>query len=529
MADRMETEDVFIYGDSDGKDGNTTDASIKSVSAGAGDEDSAKKTRSGNGNKAISNDMPEYSDLEDNPDDKDERMNSSSDGPDANEGGDASDSGSGSSDDEDIEIILEPGGVDANKHSSTEDMSITEKVGDRDGTVLDGTDDQIRAKDGSIQALLAGGVDRLDMVTVPLINGLDMFKIDLDMLDEKPWRQPGADITDYFNFGFNEETWKLYCLKQRHLRAEFNVRKMMPPAMMMMQGNPGMPMANPAMYSAMMNQGFRPEMAGGMFPPYMRPGQGQQVGGNSGANGGDTEAGQDRTKDGPQSSQGKDGSQQQQQMRMDMPPGYFPGHNFPQGMGGPQHNMPMGAMTPQMQMQMQMQMNGRMPMPPNPQAMHQRPGPSGTGNMPRPQNPAQMSAPQHSRDADLRDKIKDGDSGRPSSHRRDSHERSESRHRNRDKDSTGASSMFRHERNRDSSRQNRDSSRSTRDKSVADQRRSDRRHERSRDREPRDRDGRESKSSRTGEKSSDRRSQKRRRSPSKEKETSSKSASRRRR
>jgi len=28
---------------------------------------------------------------------------------------------------------------------------------------------------------------------------------------EKPWSVPGADITDYFNFGFNESTWKLYC------------------------------------------------------------------------------------------------------------------------------------------------------------------------------------------------------------------------------------------------------------------------------------------------------------------------------
>ena len=30
----------------------------------------------------------------------------------------------------------------------------------------------------------------------------------------------GADITDYFNYGFTEETWKLYNDKQRRLRAE---------------------------------------------------------------------------------------------------------------------------------------------------------------------------------------------------------------------------------------------------------------------------------------------------------------------
>lgn len=39
-------------------------------------------------------------------------------------------------------------------------------------------------------------------------------------MEDKPWRKPGADITDYFNYGFNEETWKAYCDKQRKLRME---------------------------------------------------------------------------------------------------------------------------------------------------------------------------------------------------------------------------------------------------------------------------------------------------------------------
>lgn len=37
--------------------------------------------------------------------------------------------------------------------------------------------------------------------------------------DDKPWLRPGADITDYFNYGFDEETWKIYCEKQRMIRA----------------------------------------------------------------------------------------------------------------------------------------------------------------------------------------------------------------------------------------------------------------------------------------------------------------------
>ena len=30
----------------------------------------------------------------------------------------------------------------------------------------------------------------------------------------------GAEITDYFNYGFTEDTWKAYCEKQRRLRLD---------------------------------------------------------------------------------------------------------------------------------------------------------------------------------------------------------------------------------------------------------------------------------------------------------------------
>lgn len=38
-----------------------------------------------------------------------------------------------------------------------------------------------------------------------------IFDVNIDTFMEKPWNVPGVDITDYFNFGFNESTWKLYC------------------------------------------------------------------------------------------------------------------------------------------------------------------------------------------------------------------------------------------------------------------------------------------------------------------------------
>jgi hypothetical protein len=47
-----------------------------------------------------------------------------------------------------------------------------------------------------------------------------IIELDIDKLEEKPWRKPGADISDYFNYGFSEETWRLYCRKQIQMRQE---------------------------------------------------------------------------------------------------------------------------------------------------------------------------------------------------------------------------------------------------------------------------------------------------------------------
>lgn len=35
--------------------------------------------------------------------------------------------------------------------------------------------------------------------------------VDIHTIEHKPWTYPGADVTDYFNFGFDEESWRNYC------------------------------------------------------------------------------------------------------------------------------------------------------------------------------------------------------------------------------------------------------------------------------------------------------------------------------
>ena len=57
------------------------------------------------------------------------------------------------------------------------------------------------------------------------LNNISILDHDLDSFEDKPWRKPGADLTDYFNFGFNETTWRAYCIKQKSLREEFGLQK----------------------------------------------------------------------------------------------------------------------------------------------------------------------------------------------------------------------------------------------------------------------------------------------------------------
>lgn len=35
------------------------------------------------------------------------------------------------------------------------------------------------------------------------------FDVDIDALETHPWRSKNADISDYFNYGFNEKTWQV--------------------------------------------------------------------------------------------------------------------------------------------------------------------------------------------------------------------------------------------------------------------------------------------------------------------------------
>mmetsp|Transcript_18129 Transcript_18129/g.29775 ORF Transcript_18129/g.29775 Transcript_18129/m.29775 type:complete len:795 (+) Transcript_18129:64-2448(+) len=43
-------------------------------------------------------------------------------------------------------------------------------------------------------------------------------------IEDRPWLRPGADITDYFNYGFNEDTWNAYSQKQAEMRRQLTMQ-----------------------------------------------------------------------------------------------------------------------------------------------------------------------------------------------------------------------------------------------------------------------------------------------------------------
>ncbi|MCJ1472435.1 cleavage polyadenylation factor subunit fip1 [Lambiella insularis] len=73
-------------------------------------------------------------------------------------------------------------------------------------------------------------------------NGKPITEIDMDAdfpEDDKPWRKPGTDTTDFFNYGFDEFTWASYCLKQESLRKEVVDQKRQMDEMQSLLGMPG--------------------------------------------------------------------------------------------------------------------------------------------------------------------------------------------------------------------------------------------------------------------------------------------------
>ncbi|KAJ7897271.1 hypothetical protein B0H14DRAFT_399147 [Mycena olivaceomarginata] len=129
------------------------------------------------------------------------------------------------------------------------------------------------------------------------LEGRPIIEVDLSSMTDKQWRKPGSDISDWFNYGFDELSWEAYCYRRRDLGELANVLKTsvlnfsgmpedqltaLPPEVRQMVMTGTNAMLNGAGNPALMGQGMMMDMSG-MMP--MGMGVGVGMGGEMGMNG----------------------------------------------------------------------------------------------------------------------------------------------------------------------------------------------------------------------------------------------------
>lgn len=65
----------------------------------------------------------------------------------------------------------------------------------------------------------------VDLNGVGIFDGRSILEVDLSAMADKPWRRPGSDVSDWFNYGFDELSWETYCIRRRDLGELANVLK----------------------------------------------------------------------------------------------------------------------------------------------------------------------------------------------------------------------------------------------------------------------------------------------------------------
>ncbi|KAL2830570.1 Fip1 motif-domain-containing protein [Aspergillus cavernicola] len=207
-----------------------------------------------------------------------------------------------------------PASADSSTIQKSQTPSLTPKV-DMSASVPVGTR-PVSQKPGSAYPPVHASTVDVHANPIHPATGRPIMLTDMDTdfpEDDKPWRRPGSDLTDYFNYGFDEFTWASYVLKQQELRKEIGDQKRQlddmqsfltmglppmpgaqpgtgapagsgPPPM---PGIPGMPDMNPdmmqGMLASMMSQGLDPASMDPMS--FMQHAQ-AMMGGQSGAGGG---------------------------------------------------------------------------------------------------------------------------------------------------------------------------------------------------------------------------------------------------
>ena len=103
---------------------------------------------------------------------------------------------------------------------SLQDLSIPGFGGGTDQTVEEGPDPSTLPP-----APAPPSHPTIDPTVAGSLDGRSILDVDLGAMAEKPWRRPGSDISDWFNYGFDEISWEAYCYRRRDLGELGNVLK----------------------------------------------------------------------------------------------------------------------------------------------------------------------------------------------------------------------------------------------------------------------------------------------------------------
>lgn len=135
---------------------------------------------------------------------------------------------SGSDSDSDVEIIIGTGvdsyKLDSKSLAAPSTAATTTSVSDLKIASVSEPSSVGGIGETSAIGTIAGA---LDINAIGEFEGQPITDIDPEVLKEKPWRQPGGNLSDYFNYGFTEETWMEYLHKQEKLRKEYNPHKVL--------------------------------------------------------------------------------------------------------------------------------------------------------------------------------------------------------------------------------------------------------------------------------------------------------------
>lgn len=118
--------------------------------------------------------------------------------------------------DEDVESVQRPGGPSFG--GSIGKVRLPSNKWQRPGYVpperVIGNAAQTGARTGGVLSMLPTPTMQIG------VSQKSVYDLEIGKLTEKPWLERGADSSDYFNYGFNEESWKLYCERQMQMRLE---------------------------------------------------------------------------------------------------------------------------------------------------------------------------------------------------------------------------------------------------------------------------------------------------------------------